>query len=237
MNKIKAVFNWSGGKDSAHALYRVLQTGKYDIVALLTTINRDTKESTMHHIPYNLLLAQAESIGIPLYSVNLTPKGNMEDYAASMAQAVLHFKEQGVTHFIFGDICLYDVRAYREQQLAPYGITVVEPLWGMETDEVMQAFLETGLRSVIVTTTEELGKDFIAREIDQNFVDSLPLGTDRNGEQGEYHSFCFEGPIFKFPIPFSLGKPESRSFDIKYEDGSIKTHSYWFAELKVSDSL
>lgn len=130
MEKIKAVFNWSGGKDSAHALWRARQSELYDIVALLTTINRDSQRSTMHGIPLPLLQAQADSIGIPLHIVNLTPQGNLENYAEAMTCAALHFKEQGVTHFIFGDIYLHDVRAYRERQLAPLGIEVVEPLWG-----------------------------------------------------------------------------------------------------------
>ena len=103
MERIKAVFNWSGGKDSAHALLRAMQSGKYEIVALLTTVNRDTHRSTMHGIPTALLQAQADSIGIPLHIVDLTPKGNMEDYGAAMSRAVEHFKAQGVTCFIFGD--------------------------------------------------------------------------------------------------------------------------------------
>ena len=153
MEKIKAVFNWSGGKDSAHALWRARQSELYDIVALLTTINRDSQRSTMHGIPLPLLQAQADSIGIPLHIVNLTPQGNLENYAEAMTCAALHFKEQGVTHFIFGDIYLHDVRAYRERQLAPLGIEVVEPLWGVVSSEiVMQQYLASGLKTVIVTT-------------------------------------------------------------------------------------
>ena len=132
MERIKAVFNWSGGKDSAHRpAAGSLQVGiVYEIVALLTTVNRDTHRSTMHGIPTALLQAQADSIGIPLHIVDLTPKGNMEDYGAAMSHAVEHFKAQGVTCFIFGDIFLHDVRKYRERQLAPHGIGVAEPLWG-----------------------------------------------------------------------------------------------------------
>ena len=137
MERIKAVFNWSGGKDSAHALLRAMQSGKYEIVALLTTVNRDTHRSTMHGIPTALLQAQADSIGIPLHIVDLTPKGNMEDYGAAMSRAVEYFKAQGVTCFIFGDIFLHDVRKYRERQLAPHGIGVAEPLWGKSSGDVM----------------------------------------------------------------------------------------------------
>ena len=202
MERIKAVFNWSGGKDSAHALLRAMQSGKYEIVALLTTVNRDTHRSTMHGIPTALLQAQADSIGIPLHIVDLTPKGNMEDYGAAMSRAVEHFKAQGVTCFIFGDIFLHDVRA-------------------------------SGLRTVIVTTmADSLGADAVGREIDPAFIASLPAGVDPNGENGEYHTVCYDGPIFRTPVPFRLGTPLRRSYRIRLDDGSEKSYSYWFADLQ-----
>ena len=160
MEKIKAVFNWSGGKDSAHALWRARQSELYDIVALLTTINRDSQRSSMHGIPLPLLQAQADSIGIPLHIVNLTPQGNLENYAEAMTCAALHFKEQGVTHFIFGDIYLHDVRAYRERQLAPLGIEVVEPLWGVVSSEiVMQQYLASDSQE---TSADNMGSSLFA---------------------------------------------------------------------------
>ena len=134
MERVKAVFNWSGGKDSAHALLRALKSGRYEIVALLTTVNRDTRRSTMHGIPLPLLQAQAASIGIPLHAVDLAPAGTMEDYGAAMARTAERFKRQGVRCFIFGDIFLHDVRTYRERQLAPLGIEVAEPLWGRSSE-------------------------------------------------------------------------------------------------------
>lgn len=235
MNKIKAVFNWSGGKDSAHALLRAIESEKYEIVALLTTVNRDTHRSTMHGIPLTLLEAQAASIGIPLYIVDLTPKGNMEDYSSAMSQAVQHFKDLGVTHFIFGDIFLHDVRQYREQQLAPYDIKVVEPLWGKSSEKVMEDFLSSGLKTIIVTTMADgLGAVAIGKLIDREFVASLTsLSTkiDPNGENGEYHTFCYDGPIFQYPVAFHLGEAFSQSYDIRLDDGTVQTYSYWFANL------
>ena len=214
MERIKAVFNWSGGKDSAHALLRAQQSGEYEIVALLTTVNRDTHRSTMHGIPTALLQMQAESIGVPLYIVDLTPKGNMEDY--------------------FGDIFLHDVRKYREQQLSPHGIEIVEPLWGKSSEEVMNDFLVSGFRTVVVTTMADgLGADAIGREIDRGFIASLPAGVDPNGENGEYHTFCYDGPIFRQPVPFRLGRSFSQSYDIRLDDGTVKTYSYWFADLQA----
>ena len=234
MERIKAVFNWSGGKDSAHALLRAQQSGKYEIAALLTTVNRDTHRSTMHGIPTVLLQMQAESIGLPLYIVDLTPKGNMEDYGTAMSRAVEHFKTQGVTRFIFGDIFLHDVRKYREQQLAPHGIEVVEPLWGKSSEEVMNDFLVSGFRTVVVTTMADgLGADAIGREIDRGFIASLPASTDPNGENGEYHTFCYDGPIFRQSVPFQLGRPFSQNYDIRLDNGTVKTYSYWFADLQA----
>ena len=234
MNKIKAVFNWSGGKDSAHALWKIIQTGEYEVVALLTTVNRDTHRSTMHGIPLSLLKKQAESIGLPLYIVDLTPQGGMEDYSSAMENAVRHFKEEEVTHFIFGDIFLQDVRGYRERQLTPYGIEVVEPLWGKSSEEVMNDFLVSGFRTVVVTTMADgLGADAIGREIDRGFIASLPAGVDPNGENGEYHTFCYDGPIFRQPVPFRLGRSFSQSYDIRLDDGTVKTYSYWFADLQA----
>ena len=233
MERIKAVFNWSGGKDSAHALLRAQQSDKYEIVSLLTTVNRETRRSTMHGIPLPLLQVQADSIGIPLHVVDLTPKGNMEDYGAAMSRAVAHFKALDVTHFIFGDIFLHDVRKYREQQLALHGIEVVEPLWGKTSEEVMADFLVSGLRTVVVTTMADgLGAEAIGREIDRDFIGLLPDGIDPNGENGEYHTFCYDGPIFRYPIPFRQGEPFSHSYDIRLDDGTVKTYSYWFANLK-----
>lgn len=230
--KAKAVFNWSGGKDSAHALLRALASERYEITALLTTVNQQTLRSTMHGIPMELLEHQAQSIGIPLYTVDLTPKGNMEDYADAMSEATAHFKESGVTHFIFGDIFLHDVRQYRERQLAPQGITVVEPLWGKSSEEVMSDFLATGLETVVITTTDDgVGKAAIGKRVDRKFISSLPENVDPNGENGEYHTFCYDGPIFRHPIPFRLGSPFSETYDIRLEDGTIQKYTYWFADL------
>ncbi len=233
MERVKAVFNWSGGKDSAHALLRALESGRYEIAALLTTVNRDTHRSTMHGIPLPLLQAQAESIGIPLHVVDLTPAGTMEEYGTAMSQAAEHFRRQGIRHFIFGDIFLHDVRGYRERQLAPLGIEVVEPLWGRTSEAVMRDFLDSGLQTVVVTTMAEvLGPEAIGRRIDRAFIDSLPAGTDPNGENGEYHTFCYDGPLFRHPVPFRLGSPIGRTYDVRLDDGSTHTYAYWFADLE-----
>lgn len=230
---LKAVFNWSGGKDSALALQKVLQEKEYEVVALLTTVNGKNKKSTMHDIPLPLLKRQAESIGIPLHIVELSPKGNMENYADAMKKAVDYFGGMGVKHFIFGDIFLHDVKSYREKQLTPYGVEVVEPLWGKSSEEVMDDFLESGLRTVIVTTMADiLDSSYIGRTLDRNFVRDLPESADVCGENGEYHTFCYDGDIFKYPVPYSLGEPVHMTYPIKMEDGTEKDFSSWFANLR-----
>ncbi len=231
---VKAVFNWSGGKDSALALWQAQCSGDYDIVALLTTVNRRTRRSTMHSIPMPLLERQARCIGLPLYVVDLTPKGDMSDYGQAMAGAVEHFKALGVSHFIFGDIFLHDVRSYRVSHLAPYGMSVVEPLWNRSSAQVMDEFLGSGLKTVVVTTNAEvLDSRWIGRHIDRAFVDSLPPSVDPCGENGEYHTFCYDGPIFRTPVSFTLCTPFLDSFPVRHDDGSEHRYSYWFAGLDV----
>ena len=230
--KKKAVFNWSGGKDSAFALYSILQSGEYDVVSLLTTFNRKSKRSSMHATPVALLQSQADSIGIPLYPVEYDPEEEIKGYENGMLKAVEYFKKQGVTHFVFGDIFLHDVRSYREKQLNPYGIEVVEPLWDMKTNEVMQAFLQSGLKTIVVATMANLlDQTFIGRLVDHSFVENLPDEVDICGENGEYHTFCFDGAIFKYPVPFSLGKPLKVSHTVNMDGEMQQTYTYWYADI------
>lgn len=230
--KKKAVFNWSGGKDSAHALMKALESGEFEIISLLTTVNAETVKSTMHDIPIELLEEQSRSIGIPLKTIHLRPGCGMDEYSGAMAEAVEEFRKAGVTHFIFGDIFLHDVMQYRKAHLEPLGIQVVEPLWNKRSEDVIKDFLETGLKTVIVTTMDDgLGSAAIGKVLDRNFIETLPAEFDPNGENGEYHTFCYDGPIFSYPVPFEMGKAEKRSYDIRLDDGTTRTYSYWFSNL------
>ena len=236
--KQKAVFNWSGGKESALALYKVFQSGEYDVVSLLTTANSRTKRSSMHGIPAALLLEQSRSIGIPLYLVEYAPEDEIKGYENCMLKAVEHFKKQGVHHFIFGDIFLHDVRSYREQKLKPQGIEVVEPLWDIKPDEVMGDFFQSGLKSIVVTTMANLlDEAYIGRLVDRSFTENLPGEVDILGENGEYHTFCYDGPIFKYPVPYSLGKPFIFSHTFKTDDGTQQTYNYWCADLNEAADI
>lgn len=224
----KAVFNWSGGKDSALALYTVLQQKQFEVVALLTTVNEETELSSMHAIPFSLLMKQAESIGIPLYPVFL-PK-NLPVYEQRMLDAAQHFKAQGVEHFIFGDIYLSDVRKYREDRLHPLGIEVVEPIWNLDSTEVMQNFLDSGIRTkIIVTDSSKLDRSFIGQDIDAALIERMPEDVDICGENGEYHTFAYAGALFKQTVEFEIVETRQMSYDFKLENGEEKTYHYWQA--------
>ncbi|HRN73177.1 MAG TPA: adenine nucleotide alpha hydrolase [Ginsengibacter sp.] len=227
----KAVFNWSGGKDSALALQKILQENEFEVVTLLTTVTEATRTSTVHYIPLKLLLQQADSIGIPLYTVTL-PKG-MASYAEEMTKAVAHFKAQGVTHFIFGDISLVDVKSFRESKLNPLGIEVVEPLWGRDSKTVFRDFLKSGIKAkIIVTQSDKLDQTFIGREINHTLLHSLPEGIDPCGENGEYHTFTYDGSLFKKKVEFEIIRTRKIHHDFKIDTGELRRYEYWYAEIQ-----
>lgn len=232
MSRKKAVFNWSGGKDSALALQKTLKENEFEVVSLLTTINEETLTSSIHSIPLKLLLKQADSLGIPLYTVLLSK--DKKTYDEGMTEVITHFKNQGVSHFIFGDIFLVDVKSYRENKLKPLGIEVVEPLWGKSSKEIMNDFLKSSIKAkIIVTQADKLGQTFIGREIDSDFAKSLPDGVDLCGENGEYHTLSYDGELFKSKIDFEISKANRISYDFKMDTGEIKSYEYWQAEIIV----
>jgi uncharacterized protein (TIGR00290 family) len=230
--KKKAIFNWSGGKDSALALYKIIQENEYDVISLLTTVNGDTLNSSIHEIPIDILEAQAKSIGLPLYIIKL-PTTSMSGYDQEMEKAVIHFKSQGVNHFIFGDIFLYDIKSYRETKLRPYDIKVVEPLWNKNSNEIIEKYLTSGIHSkIIITQADKLDQSYIGCELDRNFIESLPNNVNVCGETGEYHTLTYSGPLFKKEIEFYLSEPELITHDIQLDNGKYQTYKYW--KTKVS---
>jgi uncharacterized protein (TIGR00290 family) len=226
----KAVFNWSGGKDSALALQTILQDNQFDVVSLLTTINEETLTSSIHSIPVEILLKQADSIGIPLYTVLFAK--DLKNYDDKMRETIHHFKKQGVTHFIFGDIFLADVRTHRESKLNPSGIEVVEPLWDKSSAEIIDDFLKSGIKAkIIVTQADKLDQTFIGKDLDRNTVSSFPDHIDVCGENGEYHTLSYAGGLFKKDIDFSISQTNKICYDIGLDNGQTKTFEYWQAAI------
>lgn len=229
MNKPKKiVFNWSGGKDSALALHKLLKNGEYEVVSLLTTINNNTGTSSIHSIPVSVLEKQAHCIEIPLYKVFVSE--DLKDYDASMKEVVTHFKQLGVTCFAFGDIFLTDIKTYREQKLNPLGIEVLEPLWNMASEEVMREFLKSGIKSrIIVTQADKLTSAYIGKDLNAALVNSFPADVDPCGENGEYHTLAYDGPFFRSPLEFHINETTTISYDILLDSGEIKRFNYWQA--------
>ncbi|MFT3901588.1 MAG: diphthine--ammonia ligase [Niabella sp.] len=226
----RAIFHWSGGKDSALALQKTLEEDKFEVVSLLTTVNEETLKSSVHSIPLHILSKQAESIGIPLHAVPFD-KG-LHNYDEKMREVIHFYKTQDVAHFIFGDIFLSDVKVYRESKLNPLGIEVVEPLWNKTSEEIIAEFLKSGIRAkIIVTQADKLDESFIGKEIDGRLINALPKDVDVCGENGEYHTLSYAGGLFRYEVRFSISQTNKISYDIKLDNGQTQTFEYWQAEI------
>jgi uncharacterized protein (TIGR00290 family) len=201
------VFSWSGGKDSAMALHALLRDSEFEVVALLTTVTEGYERISMHGVRNELLRRQAESIGLPVEEVRIPPSCVNSIYEARMAEAVLRFRDRGVMRFGFGDIFLEDLRAYREQKLLQANMTALFPIWKVDTRELAERFLKDGFRAIAACIDpRKLDKSFAGRELDTSFFRDLPAGVDPCGENGEFHTFVFDGPIFRSPVPVHIGQ-------------------------------
>jgi len=238
----KTYFNWSSGKDSALALYKILQDPTYNLDLLVTTINKDFNRVSMHGLRNDLLLKQTASIGIDLKTIEFPADVTMDMYAEIMKEAMDSLVEKKYSHTIFGDIFLEDLKTYRDNKLAEVDITGVYPLWKKDTKEVLQEFLALGFKAITVCVNAKLlGEEFVGRVIDEQFIKDLPENVDVCGENGEFHTFVFDGPIFKNPIEFSIGEKVLRSYTLHDNDddnchqpkkeNSNHDTSFWYCDL------
>lgn len=210
----KAYLNWSSGKDSALALYKIRQQGELNIGKLLTTINSDLDHISMHGLRKELLLNQVQQIGLPLKLVSLPGTVSSEVYNEKMRVAVEQLKQEGFTHSVFGDIFLEDLKKYREEQLARVALKAVFPLWKNDTAKLIKQFIEVGFKAIVVTTNSRvLDPSFCGRIIDESFIKDLPRGVDPCGENGEFHTFVFDGPVFKAPVTFEIGEKMEKEYE------------------------
>ncbi|MBC7616344.1 MAG: diphthine--ammonia ligase [Pedobacter sp.] len=223
-----AVFNWSGGKDSTLALHYILWANEYKIHCLLTTVNDAYNRIAMHGVREALLIVQAKSLNIPLYQIRLPEMPDMETYEKAMD---LHFgilKEQGITYSIFGDIFLEDLKKYRENQFDKIGMKTLFPLWKRNSLDLVKEFIALGYKTIVVCTRADL-KDFCGKVIDQSFLDDLPRDVDPCGENGEFHTFVFDGPIFTEPIHFTIGELVFKN--LAQSNSSDQNVGFWYIDL------
>ena len=207
MVKQRALLSWSSGKDSAWALHRVLKEGKLDVVGLLTTINATHERVAMHAVRTELLRAQAASAGIPLWEVAIPSPCSNAEYEHAMGLAMERAKAEGIEVMIFGDLYLEDVRAYREEKLAPTGISPYFPLWKQPTDKLAREMIDGGLVAHITTVDPKQAPHcLVGRVFDHAFLADLPPGVDPCGENGEFHSFVSAGPMLKTPLQVHVGE-------------------------------
>ncbi len=205
---------WSGGKDSALALGEILESGVYDVVKLVTTVTKDYDRISIHGVRRVLLETQTESLGIPLEEMFI-PKGASDaDYESELLKTLSRHRANGILSVLFGDIFLEDVRRYRERVLAEAGMKGIFPLWKRDTTELARTFIKRGFKAVITCVDSSvLGKDF-----DMQFLSELPSTVDPCGENGEFHSFVYDGPIFRSPVRFTRGKVVLRENRFYYCD-------------------
>ncbi len=225
----KAVFNWSGGKDSMLALHKVLKEGQFEVVALLTTLNEKYNRISMHGVRATLLEKQTESLGIPLKKILLPEMADMEIYSRIMQQETAYWKKQGVSAFLFGDLFLEDIRAYREKQLAGSGIRPVFPVWQYGTRQAAIDIIRMGYKAVLTSVdASKLDEHFAGKDFDEKLLADLPAEVDPCGENGEFHSFVYNGPLFSEPIDFTAGDTVFKSYEIK--ESSVST-GFYFSDL------
>jgi len=205
------LFCWSGGKDSLLALHTVLRNPSVQVVALLTTVTEGYDRISMHGVRRELLHRQAESIRLPLHEVFIPPQCVNPIYEARMEAAMRHFLNQGVRRVAFGDIFLEDLRVYRERNLARLEMQALFPIWKRDTRELICEFHALGFRAITACVDPKvLSPAFAGRELDNSFFADLPAGVDPCGENGEFHTFVFDGPIFVRPVEVRVGKAVQR---------------------------
>ena len=207
------LLSWSSGKDSAWALQRLRQAGEWNVVGLLTTFNESANRVAMHAVRRELVEAQADAAGLPLWSVELPWPCSNEVYEARMRQAVDQAREQGIVGIAFGDLFLEDVRAYRFKLLAGTGLEPVFPIWGTpaDTPALAREMLAGGLQAILTCVDpKQLDANFVGRNFDAELLSDLPPSVDPCGERGEFHTFCHAGPMFQRPIPVRVGETVER---------------------------
>lgn len=238
--QLPSYMNWSGGKDSALCLYKALQSRQYDIRYLLTSVNAAHNRISMHGVKRELLEAHANALAIPLQTIELPEQPGMKEYEQNMLQKVNELKTQGCTHAIFGDIFLEDLKVYRENKLKEVGIKCAFPLWKIDTTELLKEFLALGFKTIIVCVNEKyLDKSFCGRIIDESFLTDLPGNVDPCGENGEFHTYCFDGPIYKEAIAFTKGEIVYRKYEAPkniddncHTDSTANEYGFYFCDLR-----
>lgn len=205
--KKKVLFSWSGGKDSAIALYEIQKNKNCDIVSLLTTVTEGYDRISMHGIRRVLLERQEKSLGLPIHKMLISKKSSNEEYESRMKEMLKRYLKDGVSAVAFGDIFLEELKKYREDNLVKVKMKAIFPIWKRDTSELARTFIDLGFKAIITCVdSNHLDKEFVGRDFDQQFLSELPANIDPCGENGEFHSFVYDGPIFQQRILHTTGE-------------------------------
>lgn len=203
----RVALSWSSGKDSAWSLHLLRQDPAIEVVALITTINQEFDRVAMHAVRRRLLELQAKSAGLPMWTVPLPWPCSNQQYEERMREICARATREQVEAMAFGDLFLADIRAYREKQLAGTGLQPIFPVWQIPTRQLAQDMIDAGLRAKITCVDPKvLAREFAGRDFDASFLADLPEGVDPCGENGEFHSFVYDGPMFRKPVPVQVGE-------------------------------
>jgi uncharacterized protein (TIGR00290 family) len=211
MPRPKALISWSSGKDSAFSLHEIRRAGEFDVVGALTTVTETFARVSIHGVRQEILFAQLDAAGLPARVVSIPYPCPNEIYEARMGEEIERARGQGISHIIFGDLFLHDIRTYREQKLAGTGITPLFPLWDRPTLPLAHAMIESGLEAYLATVDlKKLPADFAGRRFDAQLLADLPGGVDPCGENGEFHTCVVAGPMFSRRITIATGERVER---------------------------
>jgi len=223
-------FTWSGGKDSMLALKRIINSSTLKVDHLMTTLSNAYGRISMHGVREDLLDKQAANLNIPLKKIWLPERPSMEVYTEEMKKAYSQVKNNGIRKIVFGDIFLEDLKDYRDQMLSDIKLSGVYPIWKNPTKKLIEEFINDGFKAIVVCiNTKLLDKSYLGKTIDHHFVEELPDNVDPCGENGEFHTFVYDGPLFKHPVDFSVGKSELRK--LSESDQAGYDVNFWYCDL------
>lgn len=230
MGKTKINISWSGGKDSAFALWLLRNDERFEVVGLHTTFGEETLRVGMHGIHESLIEAQAFSLGLPLDKIYYPASGDNFAYENAIGDYLSKLERMGVKHIAYGDILLEDLKKYREEKLAERGFVGIFPLWKSDTTKLSKEIVLQGFKTKICAAeADKIDKYWLGRDYSLDFLGHLSIAIDPCGENGEFHSFCYNGPIFNAPIKIFCKHVTQKSYDLN--NGDQEKKYFWFADL------
>lgn len=227
--------SWSGGKDCALALWLLQNDGQMEVVSLHTTVEEQTGRVGLHGVHETLIEDQARAIGLPLEKIYFPGSGDNQAYEKAMEEYFLTLSNKEIKYIAYGDILLEDLKEYRERMLMMNGFEGLFPLWKKNTHQLAQTIIEKGFKTKICAAdADKIDRRWVGEDYTTAFINGLSKDVDPCGENGEFHTFCYDGPIFKNQLTIEVKKLVSRSYDLEKDEGDIQKKSFWFADLALA---